>query len=325
MTSSLLALSMLELFVALVGSLLAGVCAVFYLRRVRIERPAIGAFNGRDIGVLFVFLTILPTFYLVLPQSGLTALLAITFTASLSIGLRPLLSPGRVWLVVGLLLGANIWMGRTMFGTVLGWQLFWLENDVIVLFGVVAVANLYIQGGMRLRLVAWFSLILAVYDVVFTAVVPVSDYLAEHFIGFPLFPAIGMRRGTDNASIGLGDLLIYASFAAAAFKAYGMRAVRVALVLIAVFGAALPSVAPLLINFIDARADVVVPVQTMFGPAAFLGYRWMRRRYGPERTMKEFLASADTVRRPAAAAPRPAPVPEPAGARPIPAQSAPLR
>ncbi len=116
---------------------------------------------------------------------------------------------------------------------------------------------------------------------------------------------MGMRIGLYNAAIGLGDLLIYALFMIASYKAYGPRAARVALALIIVFGAAVPSMAPLIINFIDARADIVVPVQTWFGPVAFLGYLWMRRRYGRERTMREFLASNDIVR-PAAAVAAPA-------------------
>ena len=36
----------------------------------------------------------------------------------------------------------------------LGWQLFWVENDVIVLLAAVSVANLYVQGGMKLEHVA---------------------------------------------------------------------------------------------------------------------------------------------------------------------------
>ena len=58
-----------------------------------------------------------------------------------------------------MLIGASIWLSRTMLGTVVGWQLSWLETDVIVLLGAVSVANLYVQGGMRLQHVAWFALL----------------------------------------------------------------------------------------------------------------------------------------------------------------------
>ncbi len=43
-----------------------------------------------------------------------------------------------------------------MLGTISGWQLSWIENDIIVVLAAVAVVNLYVQGGMRLRHVAWF-------------------------------------------------------------------------------------------------------------------------------------------------------------------------
>src|SRR5579885_1443764 len=119
-----------------------------------------------------------------------------------------------------------------------------------------------------------------------------------------------MRIGLYDAAVGIGDLLIYALFMLSAYKAYGWRAARVALVLIAVFGGVVPSLTPLVINFVDARADIVVPVQTWFGPVAFVGYLWMRRRYGPERTMREFLASTDVAPRPRGVTAPEVPVPE---------------
>jgi hypothetical protein len=316
MTTPILTLSIFELCVALIGTLATSLCALLYMQRVRVERPAIGAFNGRDICILFVFLVTLPTLYLLLPQWALTGFLIVTFTASLSIGMRPLMSPGRLWITIGVLLGVNIFFARTLLGTVVGWQTYWAENSVIVLLGAVAVANLYVQGGMRLRHVAWFALVLAGYDLIFTAVVPVTNDLAEEFLGFPLDPSIGMRMGFDNATIGLGDLLVYALFTLAAYKAYGRAGARIALALVAVFGAVVPAMAPLLINYVDARTDVLVPAQTWFGPVAFLGYRWMRRRYGRERTMKEYLAA--TAPAPATASQTAALVPDavamPAGA-----------
>ena len=294
--SPVLSRSIFQLCVAVIGALATSLGALYYLYRVRLERPAIGKFAGRDVAILFVFLAALPAFYLVLPRWGVTSLLTLTFVASLSIGFRPLLSPTVLWLGIGVLIGANIWMGTHMLGYIVGWQVFWAETSFIVLLGAISVANLYVQGGMKLRHVAWFALGLAVYDVIFTIVVPVSNLLVREFVGFPLFPAIGMRIGFDEAIIGLGDLLVYGLFTVAAAKAYGRQAVRLALVLIVVFGAALPALSALLINYIDARADIVIPAQTWFGPAAFVAYLWLHRRYGRERTMKEFLASNEIVR-----------------------------
>ena len=298
MDQSLVWPTFFELMVALTGAVLTSTFALFYLRRVRLERPAIGTFNPRDIVILFSFIVFLPMLYVVLPRYLLTGFLVLTFVGSVSIGYRPVLSPLRLWLGVGVLIGANIWMARTLLGTVTGWQVFWTENSVLVILGAISVANLYVQGGMRLKHVAWFALALAGYDAVFTLKWPITNELAERFLGYPLDPSVGMRIGLYNASIGLGDLLVYALFLVTAFKAYGRTAARVSMVLIVIFGAVMPALAPLLFReLIDARTDLVVPAQSAFGPAAFLGYVWMRHRFGRERTMQEFLASDDVVRR----------------------------
>jgi hypothetical protein len=160
--------------------------------------------------------------------------------------------------------------------------------------------------------VAWFAFALGFYDILFTTVLPVNSHLAEEFLGWPLDPSFGMRFGLYNATIGVGDLLVYALFLISAFKAYGRLAGRVAMSLIMIFGVAAVSVAPLLLDsFITARTDVAIPAQTLFGPAAFVAYLWMRRRYGRERTMQEFLASSDVVRPTSVPVTRPAPALEP--------------
>ncbi|MGI8523111.1 MAG: hypothetical protein ACR2JG_08505 [Geodermatophilaceae bacterium] len=285
------------LVVALSGSMVVCLGALAYLRRVRLERPAIGTFNRRDIVVVFGFIILLPVIYLTFPLWLITCLLILTFAGALAIGYRPLLTPTQLWLGIGVLLGANLWIGQNMLGTVSGWQLSWIENDIIVVLAAVAVVNLYVQGGMRLRHVAWFALTLAVYDALFIVVVPVTNTLVQGFLGYPLNPSFGMRLGLYNATLGIGDLLIYGLFTIAAFKAYGRQAARIALALVAVFGAITPGFAGLIFESLtDARTDLIVPAQTVFGPIAFIAYLWMRHHYGRERTMEEFLASSDVVR-----------------------------
>ncbi len=296
--------TLFEMAVAIFGTVLTCTLALLYLRRVRLERPAIGAFNGRDIAILFGFIVGLPLLYVVLPLLPLLILLGITFASALSIGLRPLLSASSTWLVVGLLIGVNIWMTRTILGTVTGWQIFWLENSVVVIIAAVTVANLYVQGGMRMKHVAWFGLILAAYDAVFTFKWPVTNELAQRFLGWPLDPAIGFRLNIFNASLGLGDILVYALFVIVAYKSYGPSAAKTAMIIAVLFGAITPALAPLLFRvLIDARTDLLVPAQAAFGPAAFLFYLRLQHKHGRERTTAEFLASAD--------------VPQPTTARPI--------
>ncbi|HEY6747114.1 MAG TPA: hypothetical protein VI357_15530 [Mycobacteriales bacterium] len=318
--STSLSLAMFSLIVSLATTVVIGVGGPYYLRRVRLERPAIGTFNARDICVLFALLIMLPVLYLHLPRWLLTSFLALTFCSALSIGLRPLLSPAKLWITVGVLVGGNIWIGRTLLGTVLGWQIFWIENSIIVAMAAISVTNLYVQGGMKLKYVAGFAGALAVYDVFFTRYLPLTNQLVEKFLGYPLNPSMGFRWDVDNAAVGIGDLLVYGLFILAALKAYGKPGLWLSLTLVTLFGAVLPSLVPLVINFVDARTDVLVPAQAWFGPPAVLGYLWLRHRYGRERTVQEFLASPDFIGRkprvvPAAVtAPVPAPVPQPAPA-----------
>jgi hypothetical protein len=308
LSSSASFLSLFQLCVTILSSMAACLGALFYLRRVRLERPAIGRFNGRDVVFLFAFLVLLPGLYLLLPQWALTAMLALTFAAALSIGFRPVLAPAPLWLGIGVLIGADLWMGQHMIDNVANWHFVWAENSLVVLLAAISVANLYVQGGMQLRHVAWFAGGLAIYDSMFTLVWPISNLLIREFVNHPLFPAMGMRIGYDEAIVGLGDLLVYAGFTIAAVKAYGRPGLRLALPLVLVFGAVMPTLSALLINYVDLRLDVVIPAQTWFGPAAVLGYLWLRRRYGRERTMKEYLGSVEPGRR---EAPATAVIPEP--------------
>ncbi len=311
---TLLRQTLTEFGVTLVGTVGVCACALFYFRRVRLDRPPVGTFNGRDIGILLSIITALPFLYATLPHWALSLFLVVTFASSLSIGYRQLLGEKRVWLGIGLLIGANIWTSRTMLGSVVGWQLWWAELSVLVALGAISVANLYVQGGMKLRHVAWFALALGGYDVIFSTAIPLTNKLVEDFLGNPLDPSLGMRFGIANYSIGIGDLLIFAMFAVAAYKAYGRPAARLALGLVVVFGACVPSFVPLVINFIDARTDVVVPAQAFFGPAVFLCYLWLKHRYGRERTMAEYRASTAIALRTTIPA-EPAPAPEPAMCR----------
>jgi hypothetical protein len=278
--------------VVLFGALSTTSAALFYFRKVRLERPAIGVFNGRDIVILFGFIVTLPVLYLFLPPIVLTIFLVITFVSALSIGYRPVLPAIVLWPAIGLLIGTNILVARNLLGTTRGWQLYWGMTSVAVLLAAVAVANLYVQGGMRLRHVAWFALGLAVYDPIFSFVIPLTARLADAFAGFPLDPSIGFRVGLDSANIGIGDLLVYSAFTVAAYKAYGRRGAKLSFGLVTVFGALAPSLAPLVITaVVRGNVGVVVPAQLFFGPAAFVGYKVLARS-GPERSMRAWRTAA---------------------------------
>jgi hypothetical protein len=275
--------------VGLASLVTAGV-ALAYFRRVRLERPAIGIFNSRDLVILFGFIILLPGFYLVLPSRVLTGFLVITFASAMSIALRPLLAARYRRTLIPILIVANIWVTYSMLGTEVGLVLYWILTDTAVLLAAVGVSNLYVQGGLRLRQVAWFALALGVYDAFFSLVVPLTPALAETFEGRPLNASIGFAFHGYNANIGLGDLLIYGLFATAAYKGFGRRGAGAAIVTIGIFGALLPSLVPLVNSeFNIGGAGFVVPAQVIFGPAAFLVYRRLASRR--ERPVPSALAT----------------------------------
>jgi|SRR5579864_8061606 len=278
-----------QAIVALIGTMAAISCAALYFSRIRLERPAIGSFNGRDIVVVFVFIVFLPFLYLLLPSGVLTSVLIITFTSAMYMGLRPLIRPLYLWPLIIVLLVVNIIVTETLLGSRAGWQLYWVITNTIVLVSVVGVSNLYVQGGMRLRNVAWFALILGFYDGIFAFAIPILGKLADRFEGQPLDPSIGFAMGPYNANIGIGDLLVYCLFIVAAYKGFGKRGIIASFVIVSIFGALMPATAPLIITAtIRSGIGIVVPAQIFFGPAALVTYLLLSRK-APERSMAEWF------------------------------------
>jgi hypothetical protein len=298
------------LCVIMTGVILVCAGALAYFRRVRMERPPVGTFNGRDVVILLVVIGVLPFVYGWLPVPFVTVLLCLTFASALYIGYRPLLGPVGIWAGIGVLIGFDIWSSNHVMGTIAGWQLWYSEQTIVVLLAAIAVCNLYVQGGMKLRDVAWLSLGLACYDVLFASYYPLTGRLLARYITHPLTPVVGMRFGEVDYAVGLGDLLVYSLFFVATYKAYGKWAATIAAGVIAVMGGFATAFIPFVFNLTNANLDVLIPAQSLFGPAAFVTYLWMKRHYGRERTMAEYLASQDG----AAAAPEveQAPAPEPA-------------
>jgi hypothetical protein len=297
-------------FVILTGVIVVCAGGLAYFRHVRLERPPVGTFNTRDVVILLIVIGVLPFVYGWLPDIVVTCILLVTFASALYIGYRPLLGRTGIWLGIGLLFGFNIWSSNHIMGTVAGWDWWYAQQSVAVLLGAIAVCNLYLQGGMKFRHVAWLALGLACYDVIFASYYPLTGRLLARYITHPLTPVIGMRFGKVDYALGLGDLLVYSLFFVAAYKAYGKWAATVAASVIVVFGAFATAFIPFVFNFHNANLDELVPAQSLFGPAAFLTFLWMKRRYGRERTMAEYMASQDGA--PAAPQVEVTPVPEPA-------------
>lgn len=262
-----------------VGALGTALAALLYFSRVRLERPAIGTFNSRDLVVLSTFIVLLPVLYLALPQTVLTGFLILTFSSALGIGLRPLLAARYRRVLIPALIGGEILVTYLLLGTTMGLKLYWVLTGTIMLIAAMSISNLYVQGGLRLHQVAWFAVFLAVYDLFFSVVIPLTPQLAMAFEGRPLNASIGWADGRFSANIGLGDLLVYGLFMTAAYKGFGGRGARSALVTIFLFGALAPSFAPYVISQFDqGSTGIVVPAQVFFGPAAFAVSTWLHRR-----------------------------------------------
>jgi hypothetical protein len=284
-------LTIFQTVVVFIAALLAPLLALLYFRRVRLERPALGVFNARDILLILVFILSLPFLYLVLPSYVLTGMLALTFSSALYIALRPFLRPLYLWPLVAFLLVGDIVVTRTLMGTTQGWQVYWVFNNVIVLGAVVGISNLYVQGGMRMRQVVWFSFILACYDLFFDLVVPVSAHLADRFHGQPLDAAMGWISGSYSSNLGIGDILIFALFTISAYKGFGRKGMFASIVTICLCGALLPSLSSLMIlPLVRGGIGITIPVQTFFGPFAVLTY-YLLRRSGPERSMARWMSA----------------------------------
>ncbi|MEA2716934.1 MAG: hypothetical protein QOI99_1251 [Actinomycetota bacterium] len=282
--------TLFQAVVVSVGALGTAAAALAYFRRVRLDRPAIGAFNSRDLVILAVFIVVLPILYLAVPGPVLTGFLVLTFSSAMAIGLRPILPTRYRRVIVPVLIGAEIVVTYTMLGAPHGLQLYWVLTSVIVLVAATGVSNLYVQGGLRLRQIAWFAVFLAAYDAFFSTVVPLTPQLAAAFEGRPLNASIGWAAGPYSANIGLGDLLVYGLFVIAAYKAFDRRGATWAFATVFVFGALAPSVAPLVVSHFDQGADgIVIPAQLFFGPAAFAVTALLYRNH-PERTTAQWLA-----------------------------------
>jgi hypothetical protein len=307
---SMLQQSVTELGVIVTGTTVVCGGALAYFRRVRMERPAVGRFNARDVIILLVLIGVLPFVYGWLPIAFVTCLLALTFASALYIGYRPLLGSVGIWLGIGLLFGFNIWSSNHIMGTLPGWQVWFAEQGLVVVLAAIAVCNLYLQGGMKLRHVAGLSLGLAGYDIAFAAYYPLTGKLIARYITHPLTPLFGMRFGLVDYALGLGDLLVYSLFFVGAYKAYGARAAAIAAGVIVVMGGFATAFIPFLFNFTNANLDELIPAQSLFGPAAFVTYLWMKRHYGRERTMADYLASQGGEAAPSRV--EQAPTPEPA-------------
>ncbi|HZN78694.1 MAG TPA: hypothetical protein VFC01_03245 [Mycobacterium sp.] len=259
--------------------------SVFYFRRFRLARPAVGVFNGRDVAVMLAFVVVMPLLYVALPTWVLPTMLGLVFFGVLSVSAEPVLRqrwPRRG--AIATLLAIDIVAYQT--------STFTIVNSIVIVLVCVGAANLNVQGGFTLRHAVWFVLGLAAYDLVFITVIPLTQQLFAAAEGYVFAPVAVVRIGDFATAVGMGDILAYALFGLAAYKAYGRVGLRMAVAVVLVFGAIAPPLAPLAIGSLVGHVPQLIPAQVLFAPAAFAAYQVLRRRRGAERRMVSVVSSA---------------------------------
>jgi hypothetical protein len=253
-----------------------------YFRRWRVTRPPIGVFNLADVLIMLGGIVLIPLLYLALPSRLLTGLLALGALSALYFALEPMLrSRALLWSAV-VLAAAGEWAVLAYVGPTS--TAFFLVNNPVLVIGVVGVANLWAQSGMRARDAAILGGALTVYDLIATSYLPLMAQLFERVAELPFAPIVGWTAGSDGGSvgIGLGDLLIATAFPLVMRKAYGRAAGLTALTVCC---------ALLTVVFAVGALGVIAifPVMALLGPAIVIQYAWWARRRGAERTTRQYL------------------------------------
>ena len=156
-------------------------------------------------------------------------------------------------------------------------------NNAVLVLAVVGVTNLWAQSGLTARDAALLAGALALYDVVATAWLPLTDALLDRLAGLPFAPLVAWPGDPGGGlGVGLGDLLLATVVPLALRKAYGRRAGSVAAAL------AVATLAGLLALLDLGLVRATIPAMVVLGPLTVAQYLVWRRR-GRERTTREYL------------------------------------
>lgn len=264
------------LFAALVTMALASA----YFRTYGISRPPVGVVNLRDVSILLVGIVAIPYLYLVLPLAVVATVLAVAIVGILLFTAEPVLPrPLRLGIALGTV-AADVGLALAL-GTES--NAFMAVNNVVLAIGVVGIANLWAQSGMRAGHVATMALALTVYDLIATSGLPLMADLLERLGDMPLVPFMGWRAGGDELVIGFGDLLLLGLFPLTVRKAFGRQAWAVTLAVTSL------ALALLLAAVEFGLLGRIVPAMVVLGPLMSALYVAWRRRHGDERTTWQYL------------------------------------
>jgi len=261
------------------------VLGMAYFRRYAMTRPPLGVMTLGDVAFMLGAIILVPYLYLHLPGWLVTTLFAIGALGLLQLLFEPMVSrPWRRWLpwmLSAVLIAADILLARQG-GTE---QVPYLAvNNVVLLLTAIAVTNVWAQSGLRARDLAILAAALALYDLIATSVLPLTNELIARLAGLPFTPMLAWPLPDGQwAGIGLGDLLFASVGPLVVRKAFGRTAGLVAIVVV------LTAVALIFLAGILGLLPGTVPVMVLLGPLLVVQYLVWIRVKGQERTMAEYL------------------------------------
>jgi hypothetical protein len=271
---------LLALTVLLLLTASAMLASWLYFRRWLMPRPPIGILNRWDVALMLVGIVLIPYLYLHLPYGAVLGLLGLGAASLIYFLLEPLLRRrALIFLLTAVLVTADVVAARRFGSTS---PIFFAVNNGVMLVSVVAVTNLWVQGGMAVRDLALLAGGLIAYDFIFTAQLSLMGDLFTRLSNLPFAPMVAWTVGDEGSwlAIGLGDLLLAASFPLVMDKAYGRPAG------LAAFALALTAIGGVLL-LPALGLTQIFPVMVVLGPLIVLQYLFWRRR-GPERTTGQY-------------------------------------
>lgn len=265
---------------ALVVLILAGLTPLLglvYFRRYSMKRPPIGVFNLRDVLFTFAMIIIVPFLYIVPPLWFSALLFGFSGLSLLYLVFEPTVTRRRfIWLLSLGLAGVDALVCWSMGGDS---PAFLVTNNLLVILCVIGMANVWAQSGLSARNTAIFGGLLAVYDFIATAQLPLMGDLLRRLANLPFAPVVAWGSGTNVAAIGLGDLALATLFPLVMRKAFGP---------VAGYSASGLGFCAILAMFI-LPPGTLFPAMVVLGPLMLAEYFFWHTRQKQERTTREYL------------------------------------
>jgi hypothetical protein len=255
----------------------------WYFRHCTLTRSPVGVFNLQDVGIMIGGVVLVPFLYLVLPLWLVGGLLTLSTISVLYIAGEPILhSPPAIWLAILLVVGTDFGAASLLSA---GSATFLTCNDLVLVLVIIGLTNLWAQSGMKAREVTILAAILAVHDQIATSWLPLTGEMQHRLMALPFAPHIawGVPNSSMYGSIGLGDLLIAATFPLVMRKAFGRAAGISALAI------GFATIGGLLLLLWWAATPTMFSVMVLLGPVMIAQYCYWLRQIGPERPTWQYF------------------------------------